>query len=1021
MRVLHAILIVFALIAVSYVSAMNSFDHNEEYMCGNGACHIYESAAIITMETSNPSPIINERNVTVRVVVCNSEQQISFNISVQLLSRLQLVNSHPNYDGWIITKDANNNPNPSNYCQQAWNGSFAIFEWVLTAPPSPGVYKIYANYLGGHDKAYYKTNTTGITFNVYERGIIIDAELQNQTIEEESTASFPINIVPIGGFSGTVNISVEHSIPNAILEYPQTCTEGRIYLNVTLGSGHFGNYTLSLYATYTPGDCEQVCKRLILFLNVTSKGTFYVNVDQASKKGYAGENASFVFVVQPIDNFDETVSVSVFCNYTLSPSLSDTQINLPAILYLNLSPIPDICTGNYSIFLQFSGGNQNLTKTLTYEILDFHIESPSNITLTINSSISIPLILSPSSNDPDALFERPIEFFIDGLAENVSAEFSNNHTYLSQSPFTIFLNLSANSNAKPGNFVLHIISKGGNRTHEINIFIFLVEKDDFIIRIPFDYAKLTKMNAISFSIYLEKIGDFNSSIILSAITEPNDLEVTFSKYTLYAGNFSDITINAPEYASPSLHILRVIANSSGIVREVCIQIDVTDFKIEAEHYSISTFGGNLSVNISVIPLNGFSGNLSFAYISSINCMIEFFDLNATLHIHTDELLPGEYNVTVQAWNGSLTRTLTIHITKQIDDNFQIEIAPKYKKISQYSNAVFLVGLICNQTFNDSLTLSLVGLPPGFQFSISPSKLTEKTRTASITLSPQGLVGCFNFSIIAQGRKTFSTNATLEVSKYIPFTVHYENNLTLFSGSWQSINLTIEFLDDCNDKIYIIPNMILETISDGLEGFEGLECKSNPSTISPLEPGKYTNVSLLVRTPADFAGNSILKVNLSSQKYTCGIDIKIEFVIDPSNLGFVIDGKRNLTFAKEIKFILELKNTGKIQDTYILNASSLGLGKSIYINHTTIFLQNGKSAKFYIKSTEKEDKILLKVTSKTNESISQVILLSGLVLEETKFTEHIFVLFSILCAISIALFAFYKLKIHKGKSENRKKE
>jgi hypothetical protein len=95
MRVLHAFLIVVALIAISYVSATNSFDHNEEYMCGNGACHIYESAAIITMETNNPSPIINERNVTVRVFVHNSEQQIGFNISVQLVSRLQLVNSQP--------------------------------------------------------------------------------------------------------------------------------------------------------------------------------------------------------------------------------------------------------------------------------------------------------------------------------------------------------------------------------------------------------------------------------------------------------------------------------------------------------------------------------------------------------------------------------------------------------------------------------------------------------------------------------------------------------------------------------------------------------------------------------------------------------------------------------------------------------------------------------------------------------------------------------------------------------------
>jgi len=1028
MRALHAFIIVFALIAISYVSATNSIDQNEEYMCGNGACHIYESVSIITMETTNPSPIINERNVTVRVYVMNSEQQIGLNISVQIVSRLQLGNSHPNADGWIITKDANNNVYPSNYCQKTWNGTYALFEWTLTAPPSPGIYKLYANYLGGHDKAYYKTNSTGLTFNVYEKGITLDSETHAQTIDEESTASFPINIVPIGGFSGHVNISVENTIPNAVLDYPQTCTQGRIYLNVTVGLGHFGNYTLYLYATYTPGDCEQVSKLLILFLNVTSKGSFSVSLVQDTKKGFAGEKASFIFSLQALDDFHETISVSVFCNESLSPNISHSQFTLPAIIYLNLTPIPNICTGNYSISVLFSGGNHNITLALTYEILDFSLEGPTNVTLVINNSISIPLTLSSN-----AIFERPIEISIIGLPENVSAELSNNCTYLTQSPLTILLNISADSNASQNNFILHVIANGGNRTHEVNITVFLVQKDDFIIHLPFSYTKITKMNPISFQIYFEKIGNFNSIISLSALSqpsEPNELELTFSPSTLYAGNYSLLTINASEYATPSVHIVRIIANSSGpssgLVRDACIQIDVTDFLIIAERYSIYTFGENSSentVNISVIPINGFSGNVSFTYQSStpsLKCTIFFSNSNATLQIYTDEILPGEYNITVEVSNGSLTRTVKINITKLIDDWFQIEIAPKYKKISQYSTALFLIGLICNQTFNDTLTLSLAGLPAGFQFSISPSKLTQSIRTASVTISSQGLVGLFNFSIIAQGRRTFSTNATLDISRYIPFTIHSENNLTLFSGSWHSINITLEFLDDCNDKIYLIPNFISANFVS-----VGLECKANPSTLSPLEPGKYANLTLLVRAPADYSGISFLKLNVSSQKYTWSIDIKIEFVIDPANLGFVIlgniDEKRNITFAHEIKFVLEIKNVGQIPDTYILNASSLTspLTKSIYLNQTTIYLQNGKSAKFYIKSSEKKDEILLKVTSKTNENISQVIHLSGLVSEENQFAEFTLGLVLIISLVSISLFAIYFI-IHKGRLKRKLK-
>ncbi len=979
MRKILACALALVVIGASLVSATSSNDQNMEYMCGNGACHSYASIAIITMESSDPSPIISERNVTVRVTVQNSEQEVGRNVSVQLVSRIQLAFSQPSADGWVITRDANDNANPSNYCQKKWNGSIATFEWTLTAPPTAGNYKLYANYIGGHDKPYYKTNTTGLDFSVHEEGVMLLPHSCNETIEQGSAASFPIEIRSIGGYTGSANISVECALENATIDHPSVCFPGIFFVNVTTaGTTPFGDYEIDVAASYTPGDCAPVTKHVTVWINVTSSGNFEAIVDSTTKSGYAGENSNFTIILLPNDGFDEKVDFSLSCNNSLNPSLPSNNFDLPCTFYLNVTPSPAMRTGIYPIILAFSGGNHNNMISLEYEILDFSIEAPAMQTVRIGGNATIAITLATNST-----FERAISLSMYGIPENVTAQLSDNNTY---APRTIALNLTADETTLARAFELQIIASGGNRTHERTVVINIVENNDFIVTLPSQYAKLSKNATCSFSIFVEKIGNMSSLIKLSAIS---DLECTLAPSQLYAGNASNLVVNITESASPSLHQVRIIANASGKLRESTLAIDVMDFMLVAETYNMTLFGGNASVKVSMICENGFDENANLTYISEVQCALDQ-SLNATqsatLRFSADALSAGAHEILLQASSGSLIRMLKITVYKRIDDHFDIELAPSSKRISQYSSASFLVGLSCNQTFNGTVSLLVVGLPPEVECVISPAKLSASSRTSTITLTPHGKIGVFNFTLAAHGAYDVERAGTLEVVPYVPFALEASGELHAISGSWQEINLTLAFLEDCNEQVMILTS--------------GLECKASPSFVSPLAIGNRANVTLSVRAPAGTSGIVALRVNASSQKYTCGLELRINFTVDPAHLGFVIEGKRNITSSNEIKFMLGIKNTGIVVDMYEM--SVCGLGKTVALNISSVQLPPGASAKFNVRSSAKNDKISLTVISQTNGSVAQTLWLSGKVIEETPLPYAILALVAfVLCAFVLA--------------------
>lgn len=139
-------------------------DSDQEYGCVD-PCHAVHSSSVITMTASTLEPLPGG-SVTVTVTVTGAEAD-NTPLGVMLLSSLGGDNTQPSATGWTITADTSG-VTKFNYNEvQSYAGS-ATFEWTLTAPSTPGVYKLYAREVHGDGAKYVNDFLTGLQFVVGE-------------------------------------------------------------------------------------------------------------------------------------------------------------------------------------------------------------------------------------------------------------------------------------------------------------------------------------------------------------------------------------------------------------------------------------------------------------------------------------------------------------------------------------------------------------------------------------------------------------------------------------------------------------------------------------------------------------------------------------------------------------------------------------------------------------------------------------------------------------------------------------
>lgn len=220
----------------------------EEYDCG-GSCHDKASTAVMTMSASNLT-VATGGSVTVTVTVSGS--QSGSILGVMLVSSLSPVPaSIPSAAGWIITADPSGSTTYNYYEIMNYAGS-ASFVWTLTAPPTQGVYQLFARVMHGGGEAYAEDDTAGLSFIVGNVGtpgvptVIITSPIEGEkatgtiTVNANIPSSQPIAYASLK--MDGVEIGNKSSAPYSWSVDTTTYADGTHVLNITAvdTSGHAG-------------------------------------------------------------------------------------------------------------------------------------------------------------------------------------------------------------------------------------------------------------------------------------------------------------------------------------------------------------------------------------------------------------------------------------------------------------------------------------------------------------------------------------------------------------------------------------------------------------------------------------------------------------------------------------------------------------------------------------------------------------------------------------------------------------
>ena len=193
-----------------------------------------------------------------------------------------------------------------------------------------------------------------------------------------------------------------------------------------------------------------------------------------------------------------------------------------------------------------------------------------------------------------------------------------------------------------------------------------------------------------------------------------------------------LTVTAPpngNIAPPGYYMLFLLNNSGVPSVATFVQvISQPDFSVTATPSSRTVPPGTgTSYNVSVIPSNGFNGNVTFSAIglpsgatASFNPSSVTGSGSSTMSVNTSSSTPmGSYPLMITATSGNLTHST--QVTLAVAD-FSIAASPSSQTVSGNSKTTYTVTVTALGPFSATVNFSVSGLPARTSATFSPTSV-----------------------------------------------------------------------------------------------------------------------------------------------------------------------------------------------------------------------------------------------------------------------------------------------------------
>jgi len=261
-------------------------------------------------------------------------------------------------------------------------------------------------------------------------------------------------------------------------------------------------------------------------------------------------------------------------------------------------------------------------------------------------------------------------------------------------------------------------------------------------------------------------------------------------------------------------------------------------------------GAGGATTITVNPLNGFSGSVTFTASGLPSGVTATFGTNPT---NTTSLLTlsassttviGTYNATLTGTSGTLISKITITFKVNPAGDFTLSAAPSGLSVARGAKGTSTITVNPLSGFNSSVSLSASGLPSGVTAAFNPSA-TASSSSLTLTASSSATLGTFTVTITGMsGGLSHTTTVSLTVTLPPNFTLSASpSTLSLAQGG--KVTSTIKV-----------------TPQNGFTGSVSLSASGLPSGVTAsFNPGSTKTTSTLTLTASSTASTGTFSVKV----------------------------------------------------------------------------------------------------------------------------------------------------------------
>lgn len=503
----------------------------------------------------------------------------------------------------------------------------------------------------------------------------LSASPASLTVTQGSSGNSTITVTPSGGFTGSVNLSAS-GLPSGV-----TATFGTNPATSTsvLSLAASSTATTGTFAVTITGTSGTLTHTTTISLTVkpVASPNFSLSTSPSSVTVVQGNSGNTAISVTPSGGFTGSVSLSasglpsgVTATFGTNPTTSTSVLTFTASAAA--------ATGTATVTITGTSGSLSHSTTVTLTVNsaarpDFTIsDSPTSITVTRGTTGHSTVTIGAVNG-----FTGTVSLSVSGLPSGASATFSPNP--ITNGSGNSSMSLSTSSSTPSGTYTLTITgtSTSPSLTHSttVTLVVNTASTGNFSLSAALSSQTVTAGNSAGYTATITPSGGFTGSVTLSVSGLPSGATARFSVNPVAGSGNSSLTINTSSSTPTGTYTLTITGTSASpsLTHSTTVTLVVNSFSVSASPSSETvTRGSHATYTVTVNPINGFTGTVSFR-VSGLptNSTATFNPTSvtargtSTLTITTNSsTATGTFSLRMRGTSGRASHNVTVQLVAQ---------------------------------------------------------------------------------------------------------------------------------------------------------------------------------------------------------------------------------------------------------------------------------------------------------------------------------------------------------------------